>query len=388
MNFKFLAYRGAPASIVESGTDRLYQLIGPKFVSLVQESPDVLFFLTGGSERAAIECLAQDKFVCLIGSQRDNALASAVEVMAYLRNLGRPALLLDEDDPRTPEQLMDLHHVIAGLQRLRGKRLGLIGEVSEWLVSSTIPVGTLRGVLGIQLEKIPWEKLPHYSTKTPDPGLLSEFAPVAAIDLTDTARVATLLHSVIKEKSFDAVTVECFSLVQKNSVTACLPLASFNAAGFPAGCEGDIASAAGMMLGKEITGIVPWMANINKIDTQSCLFSHCTIAPTQLTRKEITTHFETGAGTSIRGEYATDFVTVFRLKNDLTRAFISCGNVTGRPHHENACRTQIEVPLPESAVDCLRRNPLGNHHLIFPGDVVQRLSLASTILGIQADVYR
>jgi L-fucose isomerase-like protein len=164
--------------------------------------------------------------------------------------------------------------------------------------------------------------------------------------------------------------------VQKDNVTACLPLARFNNEGIPAGCEGDITAIAGMMLCKELTGISPWIANINKASDEVCMFSHCTIAPGLVTDFSVKTHFETGKGTAIQGNFKGDLITIFRFDNKLSKAFIATTNITGRPKSATACRTENEVKL-------LRQSPLGNHHLIFPGDCKRLLHLACLLLGIE-----
>jgi hypothetical protein len=48
-----------------------------------------------------------------------------------------------------------------------------------------------------------------------------------------------------------------------------------------------------------------------------------------------------------------------------------------------ACRTQIEVKLNENDVKLLRENPLGNHHLIYPGDCSQLLEMCCQFLEIE-----
>jgi L-fucose isomerase-like protein len=137
-----------------------------------------------------------------------------------------------------------------------------------------------------------------------------------------------------------------------------------------------------MMLCKELTGIVPWIANINKATDKVCMFSHCTIAPGLVSGFSVKTHFETGQGTAIEGDFKGDLITIFRFDNTLSKAFIATANITGRPKSASACRTQIEVKLSESEVKQLREYPLGNHHLIFPGDCKRLLEFACKVLGI------
>jgi L-fucose isomerase-like protein len=172
-------------------------------------------------------------------------------------------------------------------------------------------------------------------------------------------------------------------MVQQHGVTACLPLARFNDTGIPAGCEGDICSMAGMMLCRELTGIIPWMANINKVSDEVCMFSHCTISPGLVSGYAIHTHFETGKGTAVTGTFRDETVTIFRFDHKLSKAFIATGAVTGRPTSPSACRTQIEVKFSPDQVRLLRHYPLGNHHLIIPGNHLEKLALACRVLGIK-----
>jgi L-fucose isomerase-like protein len=124
------------------------------------------------------------------------------------------------------------------------------------------------------------------------------------------------------------------------------------------------------------------MANTVHLAAQRSLFAHCTIAPNLLSRYTIDTHFETGQGTAIKGDFKGDEITLFRLNNQLNTAFITTGAIVARPKYEIACRTQIEVVLPQSAVTLLQEQPLGNHHLVLPGDQRSTLTLACKILGI------
>jgi L-fucose isomerase-like protein len=136
------------------------------------------------------------------------------------------------------------------------------------------------------------------------------------------------------------------------------------------------------MFGKELTGVVPWIANVNKVTEKVSVFAHCTIAPTLVKNYQITTHYETGLGTAIQGEFISDLVTIFRFDNLLSKMFVTKAEVIGRPKSESACRTQIEVKLPNSAVKLLKETPLGNHHLILPGNHIDKLNLACKILDI------
>jgi L-fucose isomerase-like protein len=382
LKVKLLAFNGAPNAVFKNAIKRIEKLIPSGDYTLSENDPDILFFLSGGSEQNAVKQVTKGNFYLLIGSQHDNAYASATEVKAYLNGMNIPSILLDEEEGETPGMLKDFLSVKQALTNLRGKQLGQIGEVSDWLISSAIPAGLLESKLGIKLTKIPWGELALFSEfKTSEP-FLASFSDSTNMDLTETAKVSEMLTNTIQKRNLDAITVECFPMVQKHSVTACLPLAKFNNEGIPAGCEGDITAIAGMMLCQELTGISPWIANINKVTEEVCMFSHCTIAPGLVSDFSVKTHFETGKGTAIEGNFKSDLITIFRFDNTLSKAFIATANISGRPKSASACRTQIEVKLKENEVKLLWQNPLGNHHLIYPGDCTKLLHMACMLLGI------
>ena len=74
---------------------------------------------------------------------------------------------------------------------------------------------------------------------------------------------------IIKEKGFSAISVECFSMVMQDQVTACLPLAVLNRKNIVAACEGDICSMTGKMLIRSIAGEIPWQANVAEIKDEN-----------------------------------------------------------------------------------------------------------------------
>lgn len=382
LKIKILAFQGAPDAVFKNAVSRVEKLISTENYTLTESDPDVLFFLSGGSELPATKQVSAGNFYVLIGSQYDNSYASATEVKAYLNEMNIQSILLDEEEPETKAILNDFLAVKKALKDLHGQKLGQIGQVSDWLISSAVSPAVLESKLGIQLSVIPWSELVHFSEFKTSAPFLESFKGSTNMDLTESAKVSEMLSHTIQKQNLDAITVECFPMVQKDCVTACLPLAKFNNEGIPAGCEGDLTAIAGMMLCKELTGIVPWIANINKATDEVCMFSHCTIAPGLVSGFSVKTHFETGQGTAIEGDFKGDLITIFRFDNTLSKAFIASANITGRPKLRTACRTQIEVKLTANEVKLLRESPLGNHHLIFPGDCKPLLQLACKVLGI------
>ncbi|MCK4678871.1 MAG: hypothetical protein KAT48_12125 [Bacteroidales bacterium] len=378
-----IAFRNASEKIFYTGKEELTKRTDVRSILYTDFEPDVLYFLSGGSEAEAITKLDKTKFQVLAAFGKNNAYASATEVQAYCHQNGYNTMLLSLDQPESIKILQRLYQVKNGLQQLNNQRLGLIGKVSEWLVASSIEPEILKEKLGITLKKIPWEEVGNYENYPSSAEFIEKFDRGNFLSLQAASQVSELLKDVILKCRLDAVTVECFSLVQKNPVTACLALSDLNDLNIPAGCEGDLSSIAGMMLAREITGKIPWMANIAGIKHDKVLFAHCTAATNQLADFSIQTHFETNKGTALQGYMENDTITLFRLDNQLKKIFISEGKIVDRPTLPYACRTQIEVQMPAQSLDILQNQPLGNHHLILQGNWIDLLSLTARVLSLE-----
>lgn len=370
------AHRGAMATAGVEAAVCLRDLIPGQRFETTDERPDVILFLSGGSERRAIELADPERPVLLLGIRGNNAYAAATEVMAWMVNNNRIAMLADATDA-AGSGLIDRWRRVAGAsEKLNGSRAGLIGTVSEWLVASDVSGETLRTRFGVELAGLPWKELPDYSNLEPDTCLLNRFRPESPEGIDDAARVLTLLRRVIFENRLDAIGVECFSLVQQRKVTACLALAQLCSEGTVAACEGDLASMAGMMAGKALTGKVPWMANTTRLTGNSLILSHCTAPFDFVSDVELPSHYETGWSLAVDGSINATDVTIFRFSDTLARAFIATGRVVSRPRLSDACRTQVEVELPMESIRLLKENPLGNHLLMLAGDHSELIRLA------------
>lgn len=384
LRVKLLAFANADDGVYTRGKKRFLNVLNKDQVEFVDEHPDLMIFLTGGSERAAISLVEEYKFYLMLASKDDNSYASATEVKAWCNQNHIYTCLADLDQPELPSLVEDFYHVKNGLLRLKGKRLGQIGNVSDWLVASSISPFILSTRLGIELVRLEWPELPPRDNLS-SPGYFAEAyaGPGKRIDsakIEEAGKVYEQLARAISKHNLQAITVECFPLVNECKVSACLALSKFNGDLLPAGCEGDICSAAGMMLAREVCDIVPWMANTVGIGNKTGLFAHCAVPLNMLKDFTLDTHFETDEGLAVQGNLSAKEVTIFRLDNTLNRIFITKAAVKRIPKMKNACRTQVEVALSDSATNYFRNDPFGNHHLIIPGNHVQRLKLVANAL--------
>jgi L-fucose isomerase-like protein len=381
---RMLAFGNAPKQVFEAGEGLLKKYFEDFDFDMSAQNPLVLFFLSGGSERSAIEATACSDFCLLLAYEQNNSFAAAAEVKARLTHEGTACLLLDINDMADCNQAVAFMKIFMALNTLQGKRLGLIGNPSDWLVASGIEAEVLLARLGIQLEKIAWDNVPVFGNQPTDNAFLEKFSSSGNPDITSSARVYHSLQQVVSKYKLDAFTIECFPMVQHDGVTACLALSDFNDNGIPAGCEGDLTSIAGMMFLQAVTGTIPWMANLITVGQDSIKLAHCT-APTSLLKSfSVDSHYETGKGTAISGLFAKGEVTIFRMSNSLDRAFITTGNILSAVNSPaSACRTMIEVEIPTEKTSTLRSRPLGNHHLVLPGDLSNLIKWACKIKGIE-----
>jgi L-fucose isomerase-like protein len=318
-----------------------------------------------------------------MATRTDNSWAAATEVQAWMNQNRISSLLVDSTSFKAIEMVEYLFAIKAGLNRLKGQRFGLIGEVSDWLVNSNIDPFIIKTKLGVEQVDIPWSMVDIDAVTAVAPEFMAFFKSDDSKALYETGRVYEAISKLVHDFTLNAVTVECFSLVTSRKTTACLGLSKLSMDGIPAGCEGDTCSLLGMMLVKEMFGIVPWIANVTHVNSNRVLFSHCTIPANLLADFELDTHFESGKGLAIKGKLKANEVTILRLDHTLTKLFIATGKIVEEPYEKMGCRTQLAVSVSPDVVDYFTDAPLGNHHLIIPGNLSLGLDIAARILKMK-----
>lgn len=380
---KLIAYSNAELQVYSKAKKSLLNLFHQERVEFVDKNPDILVFLTGGSERQAIQSVQQDGFYLLLATPNENSWAAATEVKSWMNSRGISSILVNQSEARAQVLVEALYRVKSGLKSLRGKRFGLIGEPSEWLVNSVIDPAIIKSKLGVEQVDIPWSELNVMEEKAVASDFLSFFNAGNAKGIETAGKVYETLAKSVASKQLNAVSVECFSLVGACNTTACLALSKLSMDGIPAGCEGDTCSMVGMMLCKEICGVVPWMANIAEVSGNRVLLAHCTIPGNLTTDFRLDTHFETNKGLAINAVVRGDEFTIFRIDSSLNRVFIGFGEAIDQPYSTHACRTQLTLTLSHEQISYFINNPLGNHHLVIPGNHVETLRLAAEVLKLE-----
>ena len=335
---------------------------------------DIIFVRTGGTEgqfRKLLPRLTEQgggRFF-LLASGKSNSLAASMEILSYLRQQGLSGEILHGPVEHIALRIKEIIAVERARVKLASTILGVIGQPSDWLISSQSDYDKVIRKSGICLIDIPMEELTDAIGKA----RCDEPAPKASQEVKEgwngAVKIYEALKGIIGDYHLTGFTLRCFDLLTSVRDTGCLALARLNAEGFPAGCEGDIPALLSMTIARALTGLSGFQANPSRIDpvTGRIVFAHCTV-PLDLTDGyTFDTHFESGIGVGIRGHIPEGPVTVFKVNGDFSEMAAFEGIIEKNLCENDLCRTQIEVTLEDGAASYFLTRPIGNHHIIIPG---------------------
>ena len=361
---------------------------------LPADSFRALFIATGG-----VECQVKDAFnllpdpALLVADGTHNSLAASLEIASFLREQGLPSEVVHGTVSQIAERLLQLSRLHDVRAKLAGKRIGVIGTPSDWLISSGIDPETAKERWGVELVHLPLERVYEIYDNITDEEVadacekLSSHAKGCvepnAEDIVKAMRLATAIKRLVADENLAAITLACFRLLERTGTTGCLALSVLNDEGIMAGCEGDLQTLFTMMLVQAATGKASFMANPSKIDTYSneVVMAHCTIGIDQTQGYILRNHFESLSGVAIQGTLPQGKVTVVKCGGrDLDQYFVTSAYLQENLNHHNMCRTQVRLHFNQPASYFLR-NSIGNHHVIVVGDYADVLNDLLTAAG-------
>lgn len=350
----------------------------------------IILSLSGGIEGEVLACLEQAQHssylknaklpILILAHPHANSLPAALEILARLNQIGRTGRIIFTtdgylDELQTTCRVLETHHALSR------SRIGVIGTPSDWLVASVPDAQTVRSVWGPELVQIPIAHLMKLYDKSSDADAGKEADSfvknaVACVEpnratLVGAAKIYLALKRIVEEYQLAALTIRCFDLLSSPKNTGCYALALLNGTGITASCEGDIPALLTMMLIKGLSGQPAFMANPSYINplTGEMIAAHCTIPITMIEKYTIRSHFESGIGAAVQGDFPPGPVTIARIGGkDLAALFVAEGQAaTVTSPQETLCRTQVELTIaPDKARQLLER-PLGNHHILASG---------------------
>ena len=360
-----------------------YELKGSDYSSYGSHALDLIYIRTGGTEGIFKRLLPMlkkqsNRPLYLLTSGKSNSLAASLEILSFLRQQQILGEVIHGSKTYVHQRITLLAKVGEARQQLRGLKLGVIGEPSDWLIASAVNRQVVADRLGIHIVDVSMTMLLDSIRQIPlsSPHEHSE-REVIQLALPGAEQIYLALKFLVERYQLQGFTLRCFDLLTTVKNTGCLALAKLNAEGVVAGCEGDIPTMLSMAITKSVTGVSGFQCNPSKIDSESgeLLFAHCTIPLNMVERYELDTHYESGIGVGIRGYMKEGPVTIFKVAGDLSRCFIAEGELIRNETQDDLCRTQQVVRLSDKKQAAYFLNePIGNHHVIMPGHHKEVLS--------------
>lgn len=353
-----------------------FEFKGGDYADYGSHALDLIYVRTGGTEdifkRLLPDLLSKSaRPFYLLTSGKSNSLAASMEILSYLRQNGYKGEIVHGNPTYISKKIMLLAKAGEVRMRLRGCRLGIIGEPSDWLIASHADKESVKKQLGIELVDIPMQELIDIIGVTPQLSKSEQASnDVVTNSLPGAYQIYDALKVLVGKERLQGFTIRCFDLLTSVWNTGCLALAKLNAEGIVAGCEGDVPAMLSMMIAQAMLGVSGFQANPASIDpeTGEMLFAHCTIPLNMVERYEYDTHFESGIGVGIRGYAKEGPVTLFKVSGDLSRHFIAEGELLRNQAKPDLCRTQQVIRLSDpTKASYFLTEPIGNHHIILPG---------------------
>ena len=342
-----------------------YELKGNDYRDYGTSNLSLIYVRTGGTEGLFKQLLPElqsksSRPFYLLTSGKSNSLAASMEILSYLRQHGIKGEIIHGSAAYITQRIKLLDTIEQACRRLQGARLGVIGEPSDWLISSHTDKMVIMERLGIRLVDIPMQTL------------LDKFSDCLTMipAMAGAERIYDALKEIVDMYRLSGFTLRCFDLLTAVKNTGCLALAKLNSEGYVAGCEGDVPAMLSMMIVRSLLGISGFQANPSNInpETGEMLFAHCTIPFDMVERYEYDTHFESGIGVGVRGYMKEGPVTIFKLAGDLSRYFVAEGTLVRNQAKSDLCCTQQVIQLSDKCQTAyFMTNPIGNHHIIMPG---------------------
>lgn len=351
---------------------------------------DIIYVRTGGTEGVFKKVFEghEGARVRLLTSGQSNSLAASMEILSWLNQQGLGGEIIHGSISEIASDLLryyppvnqgrsKLIHTFVEPGILAGKRYGVVGKPSDWLISSAVDYDKAKELLGAELVDIPIQKLidlARSAANGADAGILAPRGtvsgggpygrPLTAEDFAGSDAIYRALLQIKKEYRLDGLTLRCFDLLTALGNTGCLALARLNAEGCVATCEGDIPAMLSMAIVRKRFGKSGFQANLSRVEGDEFLFAHCTVPLDMVSDYCYDTHFESGIGVALHGILPQGPARIFKLGADLEHCIDEAVEILGNPYGNNLCRTQIIVRGSSALRSYCLGRPLGNHHII------------------------
>ena len=347
----------------------------------------IALVLTGGTEHILGAVAESGKPFLVLAHDAMNSLPAALEAASSIPGKGSRLVF-----GRGGRQLKKVHRFARAseaLARISRHRIGLVGGPSPWLTYSVPDAGGLADRLGIRVVDISLQEFKEVYSQVSRPaaqvvGIGREAAEVPEPDLKKSDAIYVAMKTISERYGLTSLSPRCFDFIKDFGATGCLALSKLNDEGVVAGCEGDVPSTVAMITLSEVARQPAFMGNPSSIAGRRLVLAHCTVATRLTKRVRYRTHFESGIGVAIAGEFRKGArVTLARYGKGYGLLRAGAGTIVrGSPWSEDLCRTQVDVRMDGNA-EVLLEHPIGNHLVMTYGDHVDSLRQLASVAGLE-----
>ena len=363
-------------------------IVSPDAIEALERNELQLVFISSGGVEYQFRNYYEQlpKPVVLLTDGLQNSLAASLEISTWTRRQGTACRIIHGNEETVLAELTEYEQLFAKRHLLAGKRIGVIGEPSKWLIASSVNHTEARRRWGIEFVDISLDEVESNFNAIGDDEVrhpAEQFVANATAmrepktaDVIKAYRLYRAIQAVCQRHNLDALTIQCFGLIPRIGTTGCFALSLLNGDGIVAGCEGDMQTVFTMLAVKTVVGCDGFMCNPSQIDARanSLLLAHCTIGLKQTQAYIVRNHFESLSGVAVQGTLPDgDYTLVKCGGNALDEYFVSSAQLLQNTDFDDVCRTQVRLHLDESC-DYFFQNPLGNHHVLIRGNHAQALS--------------
>jgi len=341
---------------------------------ILRDDYDLVFMviLTGGTSRLAERVAKKLNIpVVLIAHNKHNSLASALSARERIRKLGIKVLLVLANDEYT--LATKLTPIIKGIRTAIALSKLRVLEINREGVPSP-RAKYFMDVTGTKVEAISYKEVLERAEKASEEelenlreavGLNIDTSGVDPVYLDKTLRIYYALRSIVLEKGYNAVSIDCFPFIVEYGVTPCLAVALLNNDGIPTACEDDYYSLIMLFISLIFTGRPGWIANPSGATDEGYLrFAHCTIAPGLGKNCYLVLHFETGKPYAVTCRLRNKRYVFGRITTNYTGIVLYRGKkVRSGLLEPGYCRTQLIIDTGPLDVDKFIEGAVGNHHV-------------------------
>ncbi len=363
-------------------------IVSPDAIDAIEKNElQIVFISSGGTEFVFRSYYNQlPKPIVLLTDGLQNSLAASLEINTWARQQGAECHIIHGDETVVLGELNAYKTLFERKNLLAGKRIGVIGEPSKWLIASGVDYEAARRRWGVEFVDVPIDEVVENFQKITDDEVRANaelFVKNASAvrepsidEVTKAYRLYCAVKMVCSRYALDAFTIQCFGLIPRIGTTGCLALSLLNDEGIIAGCEGDMQTVFTMLAAKTVTGVDGFMCNPSQINMHdnSILLAHCTIGLKQTKSYIVRNHFESLSGVAVQGVLPSGDYTLLKCGGgELDQFYVTTARLLQNTDFDDVCRTQVRMHL-GSPCGYFFNNPIGNHHVLLRGNWVDALT--------------